>query len=176
MQRADGTRLSLDLIAGAGAATAGLVQQVIQSQLKQIGVEVVAKAEPFRVLDGTTLRKRLFQGMVIEWDTKAPGAFPLTRFGSAGIPREANSFSGWNVTGYSDARVDALMKDGLAELDASKRQAMWDEMQAIVMDAVPQIPLYSEAFIYISPTWMSGFTPARSIYQPTLWIEYWKPK
>ena len=176
MQRADGMRLSLDLLAGAGAATAGLVQQVIQSQLKQIGIEVVAKTEPFRVLDGTTLRKRLFQGMVIEWDSKAPGAFPLTRFGSAGIPRESNAFSGWNVTGYSNPRVDALMKDGLAELDPERRQAMWNEMQAIIMDELPQIPLYNEAFIYVSPTWMTGFMPPRSVYQPTLWIEYWRPK
>ena len=176
MQRADGTRLSLDLIAGAGAATAGLVQQVVQSAMKQIGIEVVAKQEPFRVLDGTTLRRRLFQGMVIEWDTKAPGAFPLTRLGSAGIPREANAFSGWNVTGYSNPRVDALMRDGLAELDLAKRQAMWDEMQEIVMDDLPQVPLYNEAFIYVSPTWMTGFTPPRSVYQPTLWIEHWKLK
>ena len=176
MQRADGTRLSLDLIAGAGAATAGLVQQVVQSQLKQIGIEVVAKAEPFRVLDGTTMRKRLFQGMVIEWDGKAPGALPLTRFGSAGIPRESNAFSGWNVTGYSNPRVDTLLKDGLSELDPTERQAIWNEMQEIVMDDLPQIPLYNEASTYISPTWMTGFTPRRSVNQSTLWIEYWKPR
>ena len=176
MRRPDGTRLSIDLIAGAGATTAGLVQQVVQSEMKQIGIEVVTKAEPFRVLDGTTMRKRLFPGMVIEWDTKAPGALPLTRFGSAGIPREANAWSGWNVTGYSNPRVDTLLKDGLAELDPAKRQVMWNEMQEIVMDDLPQIPLYQEAFIYVSPTWMTGYTPPRSVYQPTLWIEYWKPK
>ena len=36
------------------------------------------------------------------------------------------------------------------------------------MDDLPQIPLYQEAFIYISPTWMTGFTPPRSVYQSTL--------
>ncbi len=176
MRRADGTRPSLDLLAGAGAATAGLVRQVIQSELRQVGIEVVAKTEPFRVLDGTTLRRRLFQGMVVEWDGKAPGAFPVTRFGSASIPRESNAWSGWNVTGYSNPRVDTLMKDGLAELDPAKRQATWNELQEIVMDDLPQIPLYQEAFIYVSPTWMTGLTPPRSVYQPTLWIEYWRPR
>ncbi len=110
--------------------------------------------------------------MVIEWDAKAPGAFPLTRFGSAGIPRETNAFSGWNVTGYNNSRVDTLMKDGLVELDLVKRQAIWNEMQEIVMDDLLHLPLYNEAFIYISPKWMTGFVPPRSIYQPTLWIEY----
>ncbi len=176
MQRADGTRLSLDLIAGAGAATAGLVQQVVQSQLKQIGIEVVAKSEPFRVLDGTTLRRRQYQGMVIEWDTKDPGSLPVSRIGTAGIPRESNAFSGWNVTGYSNPRVDTLLKDGLAELDPAKRQGMWDEIQAAVMDDLPLIPLYNDYSAYLSPKWMSGMMPPRSISQPTLWIEYWKPK
>ena len=138
MVRADGTRLSLDLIAGAGAATAGLVQQVVQSELKQIGIEAVAKAEPFRVLDGTTLPRRLYKGMVIEWESRAPGSLPLSTIGSAGIPSEANAFSGWNVTGYSNPHVDNLLKDALAELDPVKRQAMWNDIQATVMNDLPK--------------------------------------
>ena len=42
------------------------------------------------------------------------------------------------------------------------------------MDDLPHIPLYQEAFIYVPPTWMTGFTQARWVCQPTLPIEYWK--
>ena len=57
----------------------------------------------------------------------------------------------------------------------ARPQAMWNEMQAIVMDDPLQISLYTGAFIHISPKWMSGFTRPRAVYQPTLWIECWKP-
>ena len=176
MVRADGTRLSLDLIAGAGAATPNLIQQVVQSELKQVGIEIVAKSEPFRVLDGTTIRQRLYKGMVIEWGSGIPGSLPIFNYMSTSIPTEANAFSGGNSTSYRNPRVDALLTEGLAELDPAKRQVVWNELQEIIMDDLPRIPLFNSPVVFVSPKWMSGVTPPQSVYQQTLWIEYWKPK
>lgn len=176
MTRQNGSRLSLDLIAGAGSSSAELLQQVIQSELKQIGIEVLAKTEPFRLLDGTTLQRRLFKGMVIEWSRRPPGNIPVATFGSSGIPTKENGFSGANYTGYDNRHLDDLFRTGLAELDPVRRQAIWNDIQMILMDDLPQIPIYNDASVFISPKWMAGLTPRRSLYDPTLWIEYWKPR
>ena len=176
MARTDGTRLSLDLVAGEGAGNAEIWQQAIQSQLKQVGIEAVTKSEPFRVLDGTTLQRRQLKGMVIEWFNRVPGTMPLGLFSSTGIPRESNSWAGANYMGYSNPQVDALLNDALVELDPAKRQVLWKEIQAAIMEDLPQIPLSNGTYVYISPKWLTGVVPPRSTASETTWIEYWKPR
>jgi peptide/nickel transport system substrate-binding protein len=172
----DGTRLSLDLIVPSEARLSQLVEQVIQSQLRQIGIEVVEKLEPTRVVDGETMPKRNFKGMVISpWYT-SPGTIPYLRFRTASIPRDTNAFSGYNYTGYSNPHLDAVFTAAMAELDPAKRQGMWNEIQATIMDDLPLIPLYNGVGVFVSPKWMTGLTPQRSTWVDTLWIEYWKPK
>jgi len=176
MQRADGTRLSLDFIISAGYRTSELLEQVIQSQLKQVGIETVARAEPDRVLWGSRMRKREFSGIVMSSDSHSPDIIPWNQFATGAIPREGNAFTGQNYTGYSNPRLDAELKAAYAEVDRSKRKAMLDDVQATIMDDLPQIPLYNGANVYVSPKWLTGLTPPRSTYVVTLWIEYWKPR
>ena len=176
MTRADGTRLSLDLLVTSGVRTSELLQQVIQSQLAQIGIEAAARSEPGRVLYGQTLRKRLFKGMVMESYIGTPGVIPNSMFNSNYIPREANAYGGDNFFGYSNPRVDALLTSALVELNQPKRQALLNQVQALVMDDLPGIPLYEGDTTYVSPKWMTGLTPPQSTYVATLWIEVWRPR
>ncbi len=176
MVRADGTTLSLDLLVPSGNRVFELLQQVIQSELRQIGIEVVAKSEIERVMLSVTARKRLFTGMMLDSLISSPDSIPFPTFGSIGIPSEANAFTGYNFSGYSNPSLDAVMTAALSELDPAKRQVLWNEIQATVMDNLPQLPLYNSTYVLQSPDWMTGLTPRRSTYVPTLWIEYWKPR
>ncbi len=176
MVRADGTRLSLDLLVTAGFRMTELVQQVIQSQLGLVGIETVARSEPERVLMGQTMRKRLFKGIVMLTDTMSPDIVPTSMFGTSGIPRESNAYSGDNYFGYSNPRIDALLQAALIEIDRPKRQALLNQVQSVLMDDLPGIPIYNGNSIYVSPKWLTGLTPAQSTYVATLWIEYWRPK
>jgi peptide/nickel transport system substrate-binding protein len=174
MVGADGKRLSLELDVSSGIRIVELVQQVIQSQLKAVGIEIVAKTEPVRVLLGETVRKRIFPAMTMFSWTPAPAAVPYFTYHSGRIPSAANNYDGVNYTGFRNARMDTLLTDALAELDGEKRRAMMHEIQAIVMDELPQLPLYQGANVYVQPRWMSGMVPPRSYSVPTPWIEYWK--
>lgn len=176
MVRADGTRLSIDLLVSSGIRIVELVQQVIQSQLKTVGIEVVAKTEPVRVLLGETVRKRLFPGMTMFSWTPVPDGIPYFTYHSGRIPSAENSYGGTNYTGFRSARMDTLLDAALAELDVPKRRAMFREIQAIEAEDLPQIPLYHGANIFVQPTWMEGMVPMRSVFLPTLWIEHWKAK
>src|SRR5262249_19306799 len=57
---ANGNRLALELMTTAGNRSRELVEQVLQSQWRRIGVEVRIKNEPARVFFGETLRHRRF--------------------------------------------------------------------------------------------------------------------
>jgi peptide/nickel transport system substrate-binding protein len=176
MVKADGTRLSIDLLVSSGIRMVELIQQVVQSQLKQVGIEIVAKSEPVRVLLGETVRKRSFTGLTSFTWTPAPDAIPYFTYHSSRIPTAANSYGGTNYTGFRNARMDELLDAALAELDTAKRRVMFNEIQAIVMEELPQMPLYHVSNVFVSPKWMTGLTPPQSTALPTLWIEYWKGK
>jgi peptide/nickel transport system substrate-binding protein len=176
MVRSDGTRLSLELLAAAGNGDYSLLQQVMQSQLKQIGVEIVPKSEVTKEIWSVTLPHRVFKGFVLGVMDNCPDCIPYSSFGTAGIPRETNGFTGTNYTGYSNPALDAVLTNAVAELDPAKRQVMWNEIQATLAEDLPEIPLYDGGAVLQGPRWMTGLTPIRSPYLPTQWIEYWKPK
>ncbi len=119
---------------------------------------VVAKAVPNRLLASEISGKRMFTGIVLMFSLASPGGIPLTTYISTGIPRESNGFT------------------AVAELDPVKRLAMSHQIQAMVMDDLPLIPLDNGADIFIAPKWLTGLTPPRAMFYPSLWIEYWKPR
>lgn len=176
MQRPDGSRLSLDFIVPAGNQTLELLQQAIQSQLKQVGIETVARTEPSSILSGSMLRKREFSGIVLSTESHSPAIIPWNQFATGGIPRESNGFRGQNYVGYSNLRLDSVLRDLYSVIDPAKRKSMLDDVQATIMDDLPKLPLYEGVNVYVSPKWLTGLTPQRSAYVETLWIEYWKPR
>ena len=91
-----GERLSIDLASSSGVRLVELVEQVLQSQLKAIGIELVLRNEPPRMLLGETVRQRRFQGLVMFSWLPGPDSIPHSRFHSSRIPSAANSFGGSN--------------------------------------------------------------------------------
>ncbi len=70
-QNAQGQKLSFELMTTSGNRTRELVEQVLQSQWRKIGVEVRLKNEPARVLFGETVPHRNFDMAMYAW-TSAP--------------------------------------------------------------------------------------------------------
>jgi peptide/nickel transport system substrate-binding protein len=171
---AQGRRLRLELVTTAGARTRELVQQVVQSQWRAIGVEAVLKAEPPRVLFGETLDKRLFPHMAMFAWISSPENPPRTMLHSREVPTEANGRSGQNYTGYANPRMDALI-DGLeVELDRERRRGMWREIQEILLRDLPQLPLFHRADAHVWPLWLEGVEPTGHQAPATLWVERWR--
>ena len=71
-RNANGEPLSLELTTTAGNRTRELVEQVLQSQWRKIGVDIRIKNEPARVLFGETLPHRRFELAMYAW-ISAPG-------------------------------------------------------------------------------------------------------
>jgi peptide/nickel transport system substrate-binding protein/oligopeptide transport system substrate-binding protein len=79
---------------------------------------------------------------------------------------------GANASFYSDPQVDALYAESKAELDTSRRIALFQEMQRIIMHDAPAAPLYQPVWnamhgpttggFYVHPVWTFNF------------FDYWK--
>ena len=79
------------------------MQQVLQSQWKDVGVEVTIRNEPARVYFGGTLSERRFTGMGMFAWFSSPENVPRTVLHSDHIPTAENNWSGQNYTGFNNA-------------------------------------------------------------------------
>ena len=158
----------------AGNRTRELVEQVLQSQWKALGIDVRIRNEPARVFFGQTVTERKFTGLAMYAWISAPESVPRTTLHSDHIPTKDNNFAGQNYTGFNNAEMDALLEAIEVELDRTKRKKLWRRMQEIYASELPVIPLYFRAEPYILPKGLSGLVPTGHQDPSTLWVENWR--
>ena len=168
-----GDKLQIELMTTAGNRVRELVEQVIQGQLREIGVDIRIRNEPARVFFGETVTRRKYTGMAMFAWISAPESVPLTTLKSDQVPTEANNWSGQNYTGYANPRMDELIEAIEVELDRKKRKELWAELQTIYATDLPALPLYFRANAYIVPKDLVGIVPTGHQYPTTNWVENW---
>lgn len=173
---ADGLRLSFELSTTAGNRTRELVQQFLQAQWADVGVEAVIRNFPPRILFAEQLSRRQFTGMALFAWLSAPEHLPKTIFHSTMIPSEANAWSGQNYKGYANPRMDALIEAIEVELDREARAELWAELQRLHAEDLPDFPLFFRANAHIWPKWLGGVRPTGHLDVSTLWVEEWHVK
>jgi peptide/nickel transport system substrate-binding protein len=155
-----GERLTFALMTTAGNRTRELIQQIVQSQWRQVGVDARIMNQPARVFFGTTVTQRKFDGVALFAWISAPESVPRTTLHSSFIPTAANNWSGQNTTGFKNAEADQLI----------------DRLQALYAEELPALPLFFRADGYVLPHWLEGVEPTGHQYSSTLWIEQWRVK
>ncbi len=173
-QNEKGEKLTFSLMTTAGNRSRELVQQVLQSQWRQVGVDARIKNEPARVFFGTTVRERRFDGLAMFAWISAPESVPRTTLHSTLIPSKDNNFSGQNSSGIKNPEIDALLDKIEVELDREKRRALWHRLQQIYAEELPALPLFFRAEPHIFPRWLAGVEPTGHQHYVTLWIEHWR--
>ena len=173
-RNAEGQRLSIELLTTAGNRSREAVQQVIQAQWRQIGVEARIRNEPPRVLFGETLSRRRFQGAALFAWVSAPESVPRSSLHSDEIPRAERNWSGQNYTGFRNAEMDALLEALPQELDREKRRQLWHRLQAIYAEELPGLPLWFRQDAHLWPAWLDGVRPTGHLNPSSLWVEEWR--
>lgn len=168
-----GERLSLDFQTTAGNKLRELIQQVLQSQWKEAGIEVVIRNEPARTLFGPTLSHREFNGLVLYGWTSGIGDSPTSILATSAIPTEATRWGGSNYPGYSNANFDKASAAIETELDIEKRAALWQTVQKLYAEDLPVLPLFFRAEPYAIPKWLKGLEPSGHSDNSTNWVENW---
>lgn len=170
---AQGQRLSFEFMTTAGNRLREQIQQYMQSQWKEVGVEAVIKNEPARTFFGETMRQRRYTGMGLYAWTSQPEESPERILGTKGIPTQANGWAGSNYPGWSNAEFDRLNAQLMTELDFNKRRPIWNRMQQIYAEELPALPLFYRADPHVIPKWLQGVQPTGNQFSVTYWIEDW---
>ena len=168
-----GAPLRIELMTTAGNRTRELVEQVVQSQWRALGVGVRIRNEPPRVFFGDTVARRKFTGFAMFAWVSSPEAPPRGVLHSDEIPRPENGWSGNNVAGYTNPEADRLTAAIEVALDSERRRALWAELQSLYAEDLPALPLYFRANAYVRPRWLAGVRPTGHQFPSTLWVEEW---
>jgi len=171
-----GKRMILEMMTTAGNRTRELVEQVLQSQWKKLGIDVRIRNEPARVFFGQTVTQRKFDAFAMFAWISAPESVPRSILHSKHIPTKTNNWAGQNYTGFSNSEMDELIEKIEVELNREKRSNLWRRFQEIYATELPVIPLYFRANAYIMPHRLTGVTPTGHMGTTTLWIENWANK
>jgi peptide/nickel transport system substrate-binding protein len=172
LRRKDNAPLALELATTSGNRTREMIEQVLQAQWREIGIDIRLKNQPARVLIGDTTSHRKFQLAMFAW-IGAPEEVPRSELGSNEIPSAENGWSGENFGGFSSPETDRLLNAIEAELDAGKRHELWRQLQVLYAEQLPALPLYFRADPFVLPKWLEGVTPTGHDAPSTLWIENW---
>lgn len=170
---AAGEPLRIEIMSTAGNKTRELLQQVIQGQLKQIGIDLRINNQAPRVFFGQTTRERRFSGLALFAWISAPESVPRSTLHSSEIPTAANSYAGQNYPGFANAEMDQLLEQLETTLKLSARLPLWHRLQAIYAEQLPALPLFWRPNSYIYPLWLRGAEPTGHLDSSTNWIEEW---
>lgn len=132
----DGVRLTITLKTSTDETTR-LMAMVLQQQLRAAGIRLEIRSAEFGTFY-SDVTKGAFQMYALRWigSNEDPDIFRYA-YGSDAFPPR-----GGNRGHYSNSRVDALLKDAAAERDQAKRRADYIEVQKILADELPGIPLW----------------------------------
>ena len=127
----DGQRFSFTMLNRAGTADRIAIAQVIQAQLKAIGVEV-----DFRTLESAawtqTWRSFDWEAVVAAWFLPADPSF--TGLYRCGGPN--------NMTGFCSPALDEVMEASDRQLSFEARKPLLDRAQALLAEDARMLPLY----------------------------------
>jgi peptide/nickel transport system substrate-binding protein len=131
------------------------VSRVIAAQLAAVDIEVDVRPFEFATFFAD-VKKGQYQLASMQTSDITEPDYYYTYFHSSWIPSEANP-DGYNRWRYINKHVDELVEAGRRELDREKRKAIYDEVQRIIADDLPIIPLFHEDNVVLENVDVHGY-------------------
>ncbi len=132
----DGKDFSFTLLTNQGNEQRILTAIVIQSQLKDIGIQVHVRTVEWAAFIKEFVDKAQFDAVILAWTmTLDPDIYEVWHSSKA-------KSGGLNFTRYINAEVDALLEAGRATPDEEKRAAIYAQIQEIFHEEQPYCFLF----------------------------------
>ncbi len=148
MRNAAGQRLQLEINTQTPNPGREQIEQLIQQQLRQIGVEITILNFPDRVFYYEILGRRKFKALAINEFSFIPESDCNGIYTSDAIPNEGNNWYGGNYPGYRNAEMDRICKAISREIDEEARNRLLNDSAKIFSHDLPALPV----FIFLGPS------------------------
>lgn len=151
-----GQRLAFENSTTAGNKLREQIQQLLQQQWRQIGVEMTINNMPAAVLFGDFYRLSKFQTVLIGI-SMGPDPDHSFRLHSRYIPVRGGK--GRNAIAYENPEVDRLLDAGVREVDQEKRKQIYYKLQDVLVVDLPHLPIYHYVTVFGTKSNIQGFQP-----------------
>ena len=132
----DGRPFEFTLLVPQGSVSRLLTAQIIQQQLKKLGIKVKIRVVEWTTLINQFIIPRHFQAVILGW-VLSPDPDIYELFHSSQIKPP-----GFNFVGYSNPKLDELLDEGRHTFDRQKRKKIYYEVQEILARDQPYTFLY----------------------------------
>lgn len=145
----DGKDLEMSLVTSPNRPSLPPMAEAVAGQLKEIGIGVNVE-----ILESGVVSDRQKRG---EWDAA------LSAISVAMVPDASYVLDGYfksdgtNNKGYSNPKVDELLKDAANSKDEKERISKYKEVQKIIQDEVPIIPMTYYQMVVAKKDYVKGY-------------------
>ena len=110
--------------------------QIIQHQLKKVGINTKIKAMEWQAFLNTKIHARNFEVIVMGWGLSIlPDAYPIWH-------SESDFTGGFNFIGYKNKKVDKLIKESEKIIDRGKLSFIYKDIFKLIVEDYPTLFLY----------------------------------
>jgi peptide/nickel transport system substrate-binding protein len=132
----DGQPFAFDLLISQGSDEGKKIAEIIQAQLREIGVGVELRVLEWAALLKEHIKKHRFAAAALAWSTGLdPDQYSIWHSSQTG-PDE------FNFVSYKNAEVDALLERGRRTCRQSERKRAYDRLQEIFAEEQPVVFLF----------------------------------
>ena len=132
------------------------IARVIAAQLAEVGIAVEVRSFEFATFFAD-VKKGAYQLAMMQTAEITEPDYYFMYFHSSWIPTPANP-DGFNRWRYRNPEVDRLTTAGREELDVDKRKRIYAEVQRLVAEDVPIVPLWHEHNVVLTNVDVQGYT------------------
>ncbi len=132
----DGHPLEFEIVTNSNNKTRVYATQIIQHQLKKIGVKVTIRAMEWQAFLNTVVTPKKFEAIVLGWSLGLmPDAYSIWH-------SQSDRKGGFNLIHYHNNRVDALIKKAEKTVQREKLGVIYQEIFARIVQDNPYLFLY----------------------------------
>ena len=137
----DGVRLSLSIVTTANNKQREAAIRILSQQMKEAGIELTPRFADVPAMFTDILPARRFEMALYAWYL---GADPDNSglWHSRNISGPGNAYKGKNYPGWRNPDADRLLDAAARTVDMDTRRRMYHELQEIMSQEMPAIPLY----------------------------------
>jgi peptide/nickel transport system substrate-binding protein len=132
------------------------VARVIASQLAKVGIDVEVRSFEFATFFAD-IKKGNYQIATMQSPEITEPDYYYWFFHSSRMPspRDPDGSNRWR---YRDPEVDRLVEAGREELDPARRKQLYAEVQRLIAEDVPIVPLWHEDNVVLTNVGVTGYT------------------
>ena len=150
----DGKPFVFEIVTNQGNDTRQKCAEIIQHQLKDVGIIVKIRILEWSAFVSDFINKRRFDAVILGWSiTMDPDAYDVWH-SSKTAPEELNFMS------YNNPKADEMLEKGRSTFNQSQRKKYYDRFQEIIAEDQPYTFLYVPEDLIIVSSRFQGIEPA----------------